>query len=318
MPRSETEVGAGGQVRRGATGLIACAIALGWLPGGILRADDPLVVLNNASRAAYRHAKEAALARSGPVILVEGDTLVLRRGSERTEVRFLPEVFHALKAFAHIPLAVDVMLRPVDDGGGNTPDRPGRLDDRLLDEMRSYRARVVDARLGKLRLSGEQARRQERIIVATLTLIDAVLESRACTREQRVAYARSMAPLLLANIDEAARAEIDALHRLVGSWKQPMPAEEWQRLTVVVLGRQTPRKDNIASQYFARLLGETGEGRRILYAEGLFEEAQALDLLATRLVDGQAAVDFFVDPERMYRDVLGDAARTYLAHLFPE
>src|SRR4051794_26413523 len=145
---TETETRAGGHVRRRAAGwiAIACAIALGWLPGGILRADDPLVVLNNASRAAYRHAKEAALARSGPVILVEGDTLVLRRGDERTEVRFLPEVFHTLKAFAHIPLAVDVLLRQVGDGdvdgNGDAPGAPGRADVRLLDELRTYRARV--------------------------------------------------------------------------------------------------------------------------------------------------------------------------------
>jgi hypothetical protein len=278
------------------------------------------VVLNNASRAAYRHAKEAALARSGPVILVEGDVLVLRRGSERTEVRFIPEVYHTLKAFAHIPLAVDVLLRRVGDGDGDrdrdAPGGTGRLDEGLVEELRNYRALVVDARIATLRLSGEQARRQERIIAATLELIDAVLESRTCTGARRVAYSRSMAPLLLANIDEAARAEIDALHRLVGSWRESMPAEQWRRLTVMVLGRQTPRKDNLASQYFARLLGEPGEGRRLIYAEGLFEEAQALDLLATRVVDGQVAVDFFEDPERMYRDVLGDAARTYLARLF--
>jgi hypothetical protein len=81
------------------------------------------------------------------------------------------------------------------------------------------------------------------------------------------------------------------------------------------MGPQLPRKDNLAVQYFARLLGEPGEGRRIVYAESLFDEPEALDLLATHLVDTQVGLDFFDDPMRMHRDLLGDAAREYLPHL---
>src|SRR5262249_52177533 len=57
---------------------------------------DPLVVLNDDSRALYRRAKEAALARTGPVILVEGDALVLRDCDRRTEARFVPDTYHVL------------------------------------------------------------------------------------------------------------------------------------------------------------------------------------------------------------------------------
>ena len=95
-----------------------------------------------------------------------------------------------------------------------------------------------------------------------------------------------------------------------------MPVTEWKRLTVVVMGRQLPRKDNLAVQYFARLFGEPGEGRRIIYAEALFDEAKALDLLGTHLVDTRIGEAFFADPQRMHRDLLGEAAKVHLDTLF--
>jgi hypothetical protein len=119
----------------------------------------------------------------------------------------------------------------------------------------------------------------------------------------------------MANVADAARAELDALHALVGRWRADMPAGEWDRLTVIVMGRPLPRKDSLAVQYFSRLLGEPGEGRRVVFAESLFDESKALDLLATRVVDTQLGVDFFDDPMRMHRDLLGDAARDYLDRL---
>jgi hypothetical protein len=95
------------------------------------------------------------------------------------------------------------------------------------------------------------------------------------------------------------------------AWKKDLTAEEWGSLTVIVQGMQPPRVDNAAVQYFARLLGEPhGEGRRVVYAEGLGDEEKALNLLGTLRLDGKLAVAVFNDPVRMYRDLLADAARS--------
>jgi len=94
------------------------------------------------------------------------------------------------------------------------------------------------------------------------------------------------------------------------AWRKEMSAEEWASLTVIVQGPQTPRAGNAAVQYFARLFGETsGEGRRVVYAEGLWDEEKAVDLLGTLRLDGKLSVAVFGDPFRMYRDLLADAAR---------
>ena len=63
---------------------------------------EPFTTLNDASRIAYRLAKNAVLARNGPVIFVEGDDLVLKRGAERNKVRFIPDIYHTMKAISHV------------------------------------------------------------------------------------------------------------------------------------------------------------------------------------------------------------------------
>lgn len=72
-------------MRRTAAGF---AVALLVLPA-TSRAEPPetdaLLRLNGEFRKVYARERAAALARGGPVILADGDRLVLFRGKERTE-----------------------------------------------------------------------------------------------------------------------------------------------------------------------------------------------------------------------------------------
>jgi hypothetical protein len=100
-------------------------------------------------------------------------------------------------------------------------------------------------------------------------------------------------------------------------WRKDLTAEEWAALTVVIPGVQTARPENAAVQYFARLFGESvGEGRRVVYAESLWDEEKALNLLGTLRMDGKLSQAVFGDPFRMYRDLLADLARTALDDIF--
>jgi hypothetical protein len=266
---------------------------------------DALAALNAASRAAYAWAREAALERGGPVVLVEGDQLVLRHSGRRTAVRYNPPLYHDLKAFSHVPLALHSFLAAAGEGP---------LGARHLDELEAYRGKMLAARkaLPGLKLSKEQRARQEKLLTESLDFLAGVLRRKKLDEKALLAYVRGVRPLLDANAREAARAQIDGLDRQMRAWKAELSEKEWGRLTAVVMGPQMPRKDNLAVQYFARLLGEVGEGRRVVYAEALFDEAKALNLLGTRRVDTRLGKDFFDDPRRMHRDLLGDAAREYL------
>jgi hypothetical protein len=126
------------------------------------------------------------------------------------------------------------------------------------------------------------------------------------------ALAGEIRPAILANIRDAARLHIDAYQAVVTRWRGRLEPERWGRLRVIVMGSQMPRKDNLTVQYFARVLGEGGESKRIIYAESLVEAPRALNLLGTHLIDSATAEMLFGDPLRLDRDILGDAAREYL------
>jgi hypothetical protein len=267
---------------------------------------DPLLTLNEVFRTSYRQTKEATLARGGPVILLEGDNVVLRRGGTRLEVPYTPAVYHVLKEVAHVPLALDVVLAL---HAGEDP-----LNETTLAELREYQRLMSTAEpsLGTNGLEPELLERSRRIFSECRAFLDSVLQARRCPRDERVAFARRMTPMVMKSVGEAARAELDALHARVSAWRSEITPEEWKTVKVVILGSPLPRQQNLAVQYFARLLGEPGEGPRIIYAESVHEEARALDLMATRAVDTNIGVDFFNDPARMHRDLLSDAARDYL------
>jgi hypothetical protein len=85
---------------------------------------------------------------------------------------------------------------------------------------------------------------------------------------------------------------------------------------VVIIGSHMARDGEVTLQYFSRLLDEPREGGRIVYAEGLWQTREAMDLLATHQVDRAAGAAFFGDPMRMHRDVMADGAEAWLkAHL---
>ena len=73
-----------------------------------------------------------------------------------------------------------------------------------------------------------------------------------------------------------------------------------------------PRTNNLAVQYFSKLLGVKGEGIKITYAESVFQQKRAMQILGTSLLDAQIGEGYFGDPWRMHRDLLGNAAAVYL------
>jgi len=270
---------------------------------------DPLLSLNDTSRMLYSLARQKALASSGPVLIMVGDDLVLRNGQKRMQARVVPEIFHTLKAFSHIPMALDVYLAAHE---GECP-----LPEDVLQDLRGYRELFPAAgkRIVTAGFDTKQQGRQKEILERSTTFLDEVLESRQCTQARRVSFTRMMTPLVMANVTDAAKAAIDMLHRQVLMWKSQMSAQEWSAVCVLVIGRQLPRKENLAVQYFAWLLRTSGENERIIYAEGLADEPRALDLLATHRVDTGIGRDFFDDSMRMKRDLLADGARDYLHFL---
>jgi hypothetical protein len=130
--------------------------------------------------------------------------------------------------------------------------------------------------------------------------------------------ARSLEPAVMSAGRAAARAQLDGLDRAARRLHAALGEEAWQRAYVVVLGVRQARVDNLQYSYFKRALGPEAEGKRLIYAESIFDEAKALDLLGTILLDRAISIAFFDQEYRMERDFLGDATAEYLPVLLPK
>lgn len=269
-----------------------------------------LTALNNAFRAAYADAKSRVLASSGPTLIVNGDNFALLRDGRRIEANVGAPIYDPVKTIAHLPLAIFVILTPGD----------GAVADDRLKALLGLRELIppAAASLDTLILSAATLARQRQIVAASLAFLGDVTDRRRFARSALLAFTHGMAPLVMENVTEAARAQLDATHAQVSAWRRDLSPEEWNRLHVLIVGPHMPRENMVVEQYFLRLLHEPREGRRVVYAESLWMEPQALDLLGTHLLDGSVGEAFFGDYLRMHRDLLGDAARQYLPRLLPE
>jgi hypothetical protein len=269
-----------------------------------------LTALNNAFRAAYADARSRVLASSGPTLIVNGDNFVLLRGGRRVEANAGAAIYDPVKTIAHIPLAIYVTLTPGD----------GAVDEDRLKTLAGLRELIppAEASLDTVKLSAITLARQKQIVATSLAFLDDVAGRRKFARSALLAFTRGMTPLVMENVAEATRAQLDAIHAQVSAWRRDLSPQEWDQLHVLVIGPHMPREDLVVMQYFLRLLHEPEEGRRVVYAESLWQEPQALDLLGTHLLDGSVGEAFFGDFMRMHRDLLGDAAKQYLPRLLPK
>ena len=196
----------------------------------------------------------------------------------------------------------------------------GGVDDDRLRTLAGLRKLIppAEASLDTLKLSAATLARQKRIVAASVAFLDDVARQHEFARSLLLAFTRRMAPLVMENVTEATRAQLDATHARVSAWRRDLSPQEWNQLHVVIIGPHMPRENLVVTQYFLRLLHEPREGRRVVYAESLWEEPQALGLLGTHLLDGDVGEAFFGDYMRMHRDLLGDAASQYLTRLLPE
>jgi hypothetical protein len=269
-----------------------------------------LTALNDAFRAAYADAKSRVLASSGPTLIVNGDNFALLRDGRRVEANAGTPIYDPVKTIAHIPLAIYVTLTPGD----------GAIGEDRLKTLAGLRELIppAEASLDTLKLSAATLARQKRIVAGSLAFLDDVAGKGKFARSALLAFTRGMAPLVMKNVTEATRAQLDATHAQVSAWRRDLSPEEWDRLHVLIVGPHMPRENLVVMQYFLRLLHEPKEGRRVVYAESLWQEPQALDLLGTHLLDGSVGEAFFGDYMRMHSDLLGDAARLYLPRLLPK
>lgn len=272
---------------------------------------DALTDLNDSFRATYAETRTGVLSRTAPVIVVAFESLVLIDGGTRREEGFTPPLYHRLKAMAHLVFAVQLLLDE-----RLMPGPIGAATRARLAELAS-RAAAADMALGTFGFTPAQVERQRALIAGARTMIAQALASGRPGTAALEAWLRPLVPLIMANVDDAATAQLEGLHALVSRWRGELGAEAWARVDVVVLTVRQARVGNLQYAYFRRLLGPEAVGRRLIFAESVFTVDPAVTLLGTILTDRVAAQAFFADELRMERDLLSDAAARIVERLLP-
>ncbi len=276
----------------------------------------PLAATNLAFHDSYNNVVCDVLAQLGhdtPVIgLVADDLLLLVDGKQESE-RVIPEHFHQLKAIGHSAFALQLWLMQ---------HNAQQLDTTLRSQLQANHL-VLSNTLAALDILPEWERSTPTTLVdGSLEYVAELLQLGKVDEARTREYSAWMAPLVLELAGAAARLEIDGLHAAVTKWRSEMGDARWRSIYVVLCGNHQPRYRHVATQYFERLLGEHQGGGaecedRIVFAEGVCEINEALDLLARHIVDQQASILIFGDKSRLQRDLFADVAAVYLDQVVP-
>lgn len=275
------------------------------------KAKTAMSVLNRSFIGAHAAARKQNLATGGPVILLRSGQLVLIRDGKEQAVDVFPDEYDTFKVFAHLPAAIYLMLGP---------QGVGELDAERIEQLHAYRKKMdlVGERIEDIGLKGPDLARQRILLTESKRFLDGVVKKRRVSWKELYGYTLSMTPLIKVNLAGAAAAQINGMHRQMMAWKEEMTASEWKKLRVAIKDAVLARDGNLAKQYFQHLLNLKDEGVRLVYMEIYYPPTPMETLLATRTVDRGLGIAFFGDPDRMFRDVLADAATAYLEKNFSD
>lgn len=135
---------------------------------------------------------------------------------------------------------------------------------------------------------------------------------------------------LYALVDEAARIRLSALHQEMQMIREEIDPNGWKRVCIAVMGPPMPREGELSMQYFEKILNiaasvkkcpyaKTPEGaahqsgkQKLIYAESIYEEDKALDLISIHLCDEEVGKALLNDENAMRADILKSAAQKYL------
>lgn len=277
---------------------------------------NPLGEVNTLFLSAYTARIDAVTQVHPLYVEVSGDNLILHRNGQEESKRVLPDIYHALKNVSHVPLLLYLRLAPLSSSQ--------QISETEIAGMETLSAKISAARdaLSTSGFNDVQVIRQRRIVDASLALLHSTVEAKRIPRSILEGYTHSMAPLLLANADDAACYAIGEMHAQMMKWKSSLSANEWERLVVINPGVFQPRYRSLATQYFGWLFrapapawAYPGENERVIYSEFQHPHRDSGELLASILIDADASTAFFGNEWRLSEDLLSDGAARCIARL---
>ena len=276
-----------------------------YLHGEKINENNEIGELNQFFRSQYAQTRTALLKQSGPIIIVRGDNMILIDGDRRIEGKTIDSAYHNLKAVAHAPIALYSLI---------VRNKEGSISKETISELQKFIKILKNTSVAfdSSFNSKKVEREQKKILSSCISFASNALTHDKLNHSDLIQFVRGLSKPIQKNLELAAKYRIENYRNQIFQWRDELDEKEWSKLVFLVPGSPMARENNLAVQFCAKFLGEKGEGRRIVYAESMFDETAALLKLATHLFDTQIGKDVFADPWRMHQDALGPASARYL------
>jgi hypothetical protein len=254
--------------------------------------------------------RRSLVAGERPLMVRIDRELVIFFERTRSTAQILDEPYDRLKALSHLPIALFLWASPLAGRALAPEDRD------LLGEMG---AETSTARTDAQDCEPEALE----LLHACDRFVRSAMRAGAVSRDDLGALERETEAPIRACILAATRRELRNLHTTVSEFIARLGPGQWDELRVVICAGHQARYRQSTKSYFLRLLHEShGEGaigeRRVIYAENCRTEDEALDLVATHLLDREIGAMFLDSPLALQQDVLGEATRIVLDEIGAE
>jgi hypothetical protein len=271
-------------------------------------AENHTLHLDLQMRRHYAIALKATANMLTPVIHAQfdecGGTYHLRHHGKVTSVQPVPKLYQLLKSVSHTVLGLYATFAP----HFHDPNFPWK------EGLRGFHDDLVRAIDGLHNNDIPEPARQNcrEILRAGADFAASRLAEGSVTLEDYTNYARSITSKLLANVEQAAAIQVDAMTELLQRWKAELGEADWNRLNVVVTTAWSMREENVHFMVFEQAMGKEAVNKRLFLAEGFNDTEEAFDLLGRIVLDRSVSVPVFDDTNLLDRELMGPGARKRL------
>ncbi len=266
------------------------------------KAESIVAQHNTKAHQIYSQLKNKYIQRTDPLIIAWGDRLAFYHHKVLREYPIVPAAYQDLKGISHVTLAVFALFNPINQFPKNIAD------------VRGYKSEIVNTEkaIDSLPLSEEQKVRQKQILSFTNELLQKAIDDRAFSQQSVAIFFNLISPLIMKNMNDAAKSEINLLNIQMAKIQHQLTIEERNRLFVVIPAPKMPRQENVVGLYFSKYLNVPMESPRLVFAEGLTDTKSVLELVGTWQIEASLSAAFFHDPNKMQKDILGMSTQEYL------
>jgi len=160
---------------------------------------------------------------------------------------------------------------------------------------------------------GDLLQRQQTIVKTVQSFLMNAINHQSVSLQDLNQMAQETVALINQNIYDAVFDLLDRVHAQSLLWKDSLSDDEWDNLQVIIMSSHMPRHGQLFMLYYSSLLNSPVEsGLRVVYAEGIQNETNALDLWGSHLIDFTAGRAFWNDPDHMHWDIQYNATEQYI------